>query len=169
MKSFNDFLTEQSRGPLLYTLKEWETFFQNHESAILSAERDDNSGGENKSATAKLESALRSSGYTFERAKGGFVENKGTPDEKAVDGERSFVVTDTHRVGGLKKFAQKMGQKFDQDAILYVVKGRASLIGTTKNRDVDPKFGQKMAIGKAKFGVKGEYYTKVKDGYFTFG
>jgi hypothetical protein len=136
--------------------------------AVVSAEREGNP--DNATNTAKLHTYLQSSGFAFEPSLGGFVENKGSKDEVARDGEHSFVVIDIKDVGGLKEAMIKQGTKYDQDSILFSAKGdpKGWLIGTTKRTNTDIRYKQKMAIGKPHWGERGEYYTKVKAGYFTF-
>jgi hypothetical protein len=137
--------------------------------AILSAERD--GSADNASNSRKLEGLIKSSGYDYEPATGGFVENKGTPEEKLVDGEKSFVVVDTEDKGGLIPAMTKLGKKFDQDAILIKPKDKANgfFMGTTTRKGILPRYRHTQNIGKPRWGSKGTYYTKIKDGFFTFG
>ena len=176
MKTFKQF--NESRKEK-FKLKDLEEYFGQHDMAVISAERKDHP--DNKAMTRRLESVIGSSPYPYEPAFGGFVENKGQDNEANVDGEHSFVVVDIHDVGSLKKFAVFLGKKLPpkdtnggpggQDSILFSGKDdkTAFLIGTTKRKGADPKLNGKYNLGKPRWGSRGEYYTKIKDGYFTFG
>ena len=167
MKSFNEFLVEEKTR---FTFDQLKEYFDQHDFLILSAYRGDKSASENRSNSKKLESALKSSPYSYEPAKGGFIENKGTENERYVD-EPSFVVVDVNNARGLLRFGIKQGMKFEQDSILFsdATMNHAVLIGTTSRPDAELRQNERMKVGKPRWGSRGEYYTKIKAGFFTFG
>lgn len=153
-----------------FKMAELADLFKAHDVAIVSAERGDASASVNKQNTTKLEARVKASGYSYERATGGFVENQGTKDEKAIDGETSFLIIDENDKGGLKGFAARMGEKFDQDSVLVSMAGKKEgyWLGTTKRKDISPSKGALKRVGTLKPKTRGMYYTKISDGYFTF-
>ena len=158
-----------------FKLSELEELFKAHDIAIISAERtpDAKEGitpAINKKNTNELESLIKSSIYDYEPSTGGFVENQGTNDEHPVDGEASFLVVDVKNKGSLKSFAGRLGVKFGQDSVLVSARGSlvAFFLGTTNRKGITPAKGATAKVGTLKVNNKGLFYTKIKDGYFTF-
>lgn len=163
MKTFNEFLGE---AKVRISVKALPEITQGSDMAVISAMRDGNP--DNEANTRKLQKELAGK-FDVDVAWGGWIENKGSENEKAVE-EKSFVVVDVNNTGNLLKEVRKLGKKYDQDAILFKPAGEdiGYAYGTSKRDDAWPSFGKKERLGKVHWGVRGEYYTKLRDGYFTF-
>lgn len=126
MRTFKDHLLESS-------LSRVYAHTQDRNIGIISAHRGNLTIPENKSRTAELKSEIRKLfGYVTIRGK--YIENKGTDREKTVE-EVSFLVigNKSDDSGNLKGFLKKMGEKYNQDSVLYKPydSENAVLIGTT--------------------------------------
>lgn len=77
----------------------------------------------NKERSGELVSLIRKAGFTYTPAYGGFIENKGEPNQENVY-ERSFIIYPYDRSGhlipfeNLKDFALNMCKKYNQDSVL---------------------------------------------------
>ena len=117
----------------------------------------------NKSLLAKL----MSKGYGVIHTRGEYPEGGG-----AISNENSFFVFDKDDTGNLESDLRKLGQMFDQDAVLFVPKGTTDgiLIGTNRCPNNDIPFGKKFNIGKRFMGKKGkEGSSKVGKRTWAFG
>ena len=167
MKTFQEFMGE------CYSLQETSltrvmSKSQKGGMAIMSAQRGDKSKSENKARSRQLERDIRGAGLPGPTTVSGrYTENPGTSDEKKV-GEKSHVITPGKK--GKKKFKkviEKLGKKYDQDAVLLQRKagGSATLKGTSKSSW--PGEGKNVKIGSMKPGRTGEFDTRVKNKTFT--
>lgn len=127
---------------------------------------------ENQGRNKILLSKLRSK-YNITKVKGAYIENYGSSREKEV-GESVFFVVDNQERGDLEKVLKNLGQKFNQDSIMFIPKGtnKGTLWGTKKDefgdQDSYPEFGQKQVFKKAVWGKEGEFMTKVRGRPFLF-
>ena len=77
----------------------------------------------NNKRVKELVDILKKTDFSYTPTYGGFIENKGKPDEENVY-ERSFVVYNHHKDGSvgdfeeLRKFALDMAKKYNQDSVL---------------------------------------------------
>lgn len=118
----------------------------------------------NKSLLAKLLS-LR---YGVTKIKGSYIENYGKKNAKEV-GENSFIVIDILDKGTLRKDLLRLGEEFEQDSIIFGVKGRhGTLIGTNKCPNGYPGYHKTSKQGGAIFGETGEFMSRVKGRPFIF-
>ena len=98
----------------------------------------------NKERILSLIKQIKESGYSYTPVYGGFIENKGTPDEENVY-ERSFIVYNHDRKGNvadfekLKTLALKWCKEFNQDSVLVKEPGQPPRY-LTKTGDVDMEF-----------------------------
>lgn len=98
----------------------------------------------NKERILNLIKQIKESGYSYTPVYGGFIENKGTPDEENVY-ERSFIVYNHDRKGNvgdfekLKTMALKWCKEFNQDSVLVKEPGQPPRY-LTKTGDVDMEF-----------------------------
>ena len=74
------------------TFKRLEKHFENNDCAFISACRGDRTAEENNIKTEELKEKLRRMGYGYVAIRGGYIENKGLPDERTVEDEKSFAV-----------------------------------------------------------------------------
>ena len=98
----------------------------------------------NKERILNLIKQIKETGYSYTPVYGGFIENKGTPDEENVY-ERSFIVYNHDRKGNvgdfekLKTLAIKWCNEFNQDSVLVKEPGQPPRY-LTKTGDVDMEF-----------------------------
>jgi hypothetical protein len=151
MKSFKQF-NEAKVGETTFTFEEIQEAMKTGDMGIVSAYMG-NSLVQDKAATQNLKRDLGVLGYSFERAIGQY---------KDFPREISFLVLDTEGKGGLPKKLFKLGEKYQQESIYVHLKGKPTgyfwYIAD----------GKKEAMPKIKWGQRGEGYTKIKAGYFTF-
>lgn len=90
---------------------------------ILSSNRSENDAKTNNQLDKALKSDIEGAGFSYVPIMGGYVENRGTPDEVAVF-EHSFIVY-CYKKGGkvadfeeLKDFAIRMCNKYQQESVL---------------------------------------------------
>ena len=123
---------------------------------------------ENLQKNKQMLAILRSKGYSVTKIKGSYIENYGKPTAREV-GENSFFVVDLQDKGKLKKDLFALGEKYEQDSIIFGNKGKAGvLFETNKCPDAYPGHGQKAAQGGAIFGKEGEFMSRVKGRPFVF-
>lgn len=98
--------------------------------------------------------------YNLTAVRGKYIENYGTKDAREV-GENVFFAVDAHGTGQLEKDLRRLGERFQQDSILFIPKGAESgvLIGT--NRTGWPGLGRREKLGHPVFGKSGQFMTKV--------
>lgn len=136
-----------------------------HDTGLITAFRHDIDGEiltreQNLKRNRALLAELRSR-YNVTQMKGAYIENYGSPDEKEV-GENVFFVVDQSDAGRLEKDLRKLGQKWNQDSVLYVPRGAPEgyLIGTREGGY--PGMGRRARLNHPVFGQGGQFMTKVK-------
>lgn len=95
-----------------------------------------------------LEKEIRGSGLTFIRAKGGFIENKGTDLEERVSEDTFCVINNRFTPNDFIKLMVKWCGQFEQDSVLI----------TTPMPERSKNSGQPLA--NKPINVVGKYYTK---------
>lgn len=168
--TFDEFLNEE-RNLSETSLSRVREHMLNHDAGVITAFRDALDCGEgeklsrkdNKARNKVLLANLRKEGYSVTKAKGSFIENYGTKDAKEV-GENVFIVVDINDKGNLKKKLMELGEKFEQDSILFIPQGgeEGYLIGTNKCPDTYPGYHQVEKLNRPLFGKEGEFLTRVK-------
>ena len=118
--------------------------------------------GENKARNKVLLAILLKHKFSVTKAKGVYIENYKKPDAIEV-GENVFIVVDINDTGKLKKVLLELGEKFDQDSVLFIPKGgnKGILTGTNKCENGYPGYGVIKILKHPIFGEDGEMYTKV--------
>jgi len=92
--------------------------------AFITAFRDSDKSGnvyslkEKRQRNKELESEIKASGLTYIKAKGGFIENRGTSDEKRVAEETFCVINNRYAPSDFIKLAVYWCGMFDQDDVL---------------------------------------------------
>ena len=133
---------------------------QKHDSGTITAFRNEYTKGQNKARNRTLLAKLMMKNYSVTKVKGTYIENFKTPEAKEV-GENVFLVIDIKDKGDLKSFLVKLGEEFEQDSILFVLKGGGNglLIGT--NNSKFPGYHNKISLKNPIFGEDGEFFTRV--------
>ncbi len=146
-----------------------------HDVGIITAYRDSRDCGngekytkkENQARNKSLLAKLQSKRYGITSLKGSYIENYDSPEAKEV-GEHVFFVEDIDDEGNLKKDLMKLGEKFDQDSILFIKDNVGSLIGTNHCPNGYPGYGKIIVLKKHLFGKKGEFFSRVNGRPFVF-
>jgi hypothetical protein len=150
-----------------------------HDSGTISAfrsARDCNNGelftkSENKKNSNILKAKLLKEGYGVTKVQGTYIENFKSDNEVEVQ-EESYLVVDIKDKGNLKQDLIKFGQEFEQDSITFQEKdGDYYLISSNECEQGYPGFGKigiELKLGKALYGKKGEFHSKVNGRPFVF-
>ena len=166
MKTFQEFMVECSQLDES-SLSRIKSKSDKGGMAILSGSRGDKSSKENKARAKQLDRDIKGRGLPgATKVTGRWTENPGTKDEKKVK-ERSHVVT-SGKMGKrkFKKEVQKLGRKYEQDAVLTQTKKTGTLSATRKGglgKDKRVKAG-KFRPGRS----SSEGDTKIKGKTFTY-
>lgn len=144
----------------------------NYTCGTISSYRGNRNKKENIKNNKEILAVLKVKGFSITRIEGSFIENIGTEKEKKVKEQSFFVVNRKVKGndgGELEKVLRALGEKYDQDSILIVYNGEASLIGTSKRDDAYPSYGRKERVGSGKFGkASGQFFSRVKGRQFAF-
>jgi len=142
-----------------------------HDSGTITAFRSAEDCGEGESLSKKNNKArnkvllanLRKEGYGITKVKGSYIENYGSEDAQEV-GEEVFFVVDINDKGNLRQKLMELGEKFEQDSILYIPAGakEGQLIGTNNCPDGYPGYHRVENLSNPVFGKSGEFMTKVR-------
>ena len=166
MKTFQEFMVECSQLDES-SLSRIKSKSDKGGMAILSGSRGDKSSKENKARAKQLDRDIKGRGLPgATKVTGRWTENPGTKDEKKVK-ERSHVVT-SGKMGKrkFKKEVQKLGRKYEQDAVLTQTRKTGTLSATRKGglgKDKRVKAG-KFRPGRSS--PQGD--TKIKGKTFTY-
>ena len=119
---------------------------------------------DNKLRNAALFTDLKKLKYSITKIQGTY------PESGKNVSETSFFVTNINDDKDFEKNLKKLGEKYDQDSILFVPKGAienkatAYLIGTNHSKDNWLSYGQKEEFQKGKLGVSSPIYTSKING-----
>ena len=162
--NFRNYLTESSLSRLRKHMLE-------HDSGTITAFRSAEDCGRGKELTKKENKArnkvllanLRKEGYGITKVKGSYIENYGSADAQEV-GEEVFFVVDINDKGNLRQKLMQLGEKFEQDSILFIPAGaeEGQLIGTNDCPDSYPGYRRVEKLSNPVFGKQGEFMTKVR-------
>jgi hypothetical protein len=160
MKRYQD-LKESSLSKII-------SYIQSYDTGTITAYRNKYNHKENEQRNKSLQAHLASRAYIIISVKGSYIEDYGTPDAVEV-GEHVFFCVDHLKTGKLKRVLEVLGEKFDQDSVLYIPKGgeKSILIGTNKTGYPGYKVEKTfpiLHIGKN----DNEFLTKVKGRPFYF-
>lgn len=158
-----------------------------HETAAITAFRDDPLDGSKCSDTAvveepteeealkvnlrrnkELKAVLLSMHYGVTKVAGSYIEAFGTEAAREVS-EQSFMVVNLVDDPGFQDNIKMLGERFCQDSVLIVPKGGkgAYLYGT--NSSEFPGFGESFQTGDFKGGEEAEFMSRVDGRPYTFG
>jgi len=141
---------------------------------IITAFRGEYTYDVNKQLNRELKNDLRSRGLVADiTMRGIYKEHFRTPEEREVKEESYLVFPKIGREGeltGLKKILMKLGEKYDQDSILYksVYESDAYLIGTSKRENAYPSYHEEESLGEFRPKLIGEFYSRMRGIPFAF-
>lgn len=154
-------LTESSLSRL------WRKFNE-HEAAIITAYRGEYRKSQNQQRNRKLYAALARLGYSVTSVDGGYVEVDDDENSQEV-AEHSFVVVNHRDTGGFRESIIKLGIHFDQDSVLLINDGGATLVGTTHRAGADPAFGKEVRFNSTKYNPKDPmFFTRLGNSKIVF-
>jgi hypothetical protein len=138
-----------------------------HDTGFINASRGNLTRKINKSRNKALEASLASKGYGITSVKGSYIENYEKKDAREV-GEITFFVVDYRDRGNLKSNLVALGEKFNQDSVLFVKKGgeEAELVGTNDSKS--PGRGKIEKRKNIVYGKSGKIMTRVNGRPFIF-
>lgn len=129
---------------------------------LISACRGENDVTTNKKRTEALANDIRNAGLGYIRVLGGYVENKGTPEEIEVTEESFFVpITKNYTKQDFFDLAIKLCKKYDQDSVLISIPGFVDFGYYDKNGNFDFSPGEKLVFTNGKVG---EYFSTLVKG-----
>ena len=141
--------------------------------AVLTANRGDKSGKENKARNKELGKKIRSMGYGYKKVKGEYPEKDEKTGKKKTVSEPSMAVNaPKKKFKKFKKQMKRLGKEYNQDAVITKKgKDKATIHPTTKrgrNTSTGPsRKGSKL--GQVRPGKTGEYgHTKVGKKTYTY-
>lgn len=135
---------------------------KNSNIGIITAFRGELKLEDNRKRNKQLSALIRQNGFGYFTVIGFYTENLGSEEEEKVQEESFVVISSANDAGKLKNFLMKMGEKYNQDSILYKAASEddAILIGTAGGRW--PGKGSIVKAGKWSPQKMGTYYTKMK-------
>ena len=141
---------------------------RDHDSAIISAFRNEYPKKENYERSRELKAQLLSSGYGVTKVDGSYVENFETPEAIEVS-ELSYFVSNRKGNQEFVNDIAKLGEQYEQDSVLIIPEGGkdAYLLGTRADNDFPP-MGQQITVGNVKMGDEAEFMSRVKGCPFVF-
>ena len=163
-----DIITESS-------LSRAKVYMDNYDCCTISAFRPTNKL-KNKEQSGKLGVEIRKLGLVHFMVDGSWVNNYGTPQAHENKELTYFVVNSSNSTSFIEDM-KKLGEKFDQDAIMVYPKGKNPyLIGTSKRKDSYPGYGKIIQQNKVEFGKEAKAMTRVNgrpyhatiDSYFNY-
>ena len=156
LENWNKYIISESGLSRLYD------HMMEHDSAILTAFRNEYSNDENSQRNRKLKAQLLSMDYGVTKVDGSYIENFETPQAIEVS-EQSFFVSNRTNDAGFVNSIKSLGESNEQDSVLIIPRGGsdAYLIGTREGNDFPP-FGEKISVGGLKMGREAEFMSKVK-------
>ena len=166
---FNEYLNESSLSRLRKHMIEHNTgtitAFRSAEDCGMGEKVTKN---QNRARNKILLAGIRKNGYFVTKAKGSFIENYGSANEIEV-GEEVYFANDLNDKGNLKNKLMELGEKFNQDSILFIPKGgeKGMLIGTNHCPDGYPGYHKVVKLMNPVFGKKGEFMTKMHNRPFV--
>jgi hypothetical protein len=162
LENWNKYILSESGLSRLYD------HMMEHDSAVLTAFRNEYSKNQNYKRNRELKAKLLSMDYGVTKVDGSYIENFETPQAIEVS-EQSFFVSNRTDAPGFLDSMKSLGEMYEQDSVLIIPQGAsdAYLLGTREGNDFPP-FGEKMSVGSLKMGRDAEFMSKVKGRPFVF-
>ena len=161
MENWQRFLVESSLSRLYKHMVE-------HDSAILSAFRNEFTREENYARNRELKATLLDWGFGVTKVVGSYIENFQTPKAMEVS-EQSFFVSNREDDPQFTEVIGELGEEYNQDSVLIIPLGAvdAYLLGTSSKGEY-PMYGAQESVGSLKMGEEAEFMSKVSDRPVTF-
>jgi|TARA_R110000824_G_scaffold170181_2_gene347454 hypothetical protein len=156
LENWNKYLLTESSLSRIYG------HIMDHDSAILTAFRNEYSKKQNYKRNRELKAQLLSLGYGVTKVAGSYIENFESPQAVEVS-EQSYFVSNRKDAPGFVESIKSLGEQYEQDSVLIIPEGGkdAYLIGTREGNDFPP-FGDQISVGDLKMGRSAEFMSKVK-------
>jgi len=154
MENWRRFLVESSLSRLYKHMVE-------HDSAILSAFRNEFTREENYERNRELKARMLEQGYGVTKVAGSYIENFQTP--KAIEvSEQSFFVSNRYDDSEFVEIMGALGEEYNQDSILIIPQTAedAYLLGTNPEGEY-PTYGDQESVGALKMGEEAEFMSRV--------
>ena len=161
LEKWEKFLTESGLSRLYQHMME-------HDSAIISAFRNEYVNKENYGRSRELKAQLLSAGYGVTKIDGSYIENFETPEAIEVS-EQSLFISNRGGDADFINDIARLGEEYEQDSVLIIPEGGqdAYLLGTRQGNDFPP-YGQQITLGNVKMGGEAEFMSRVKGRPFVF-
>ncbi len=143
---------------------------EQHDCGTITAYRSEYTKNENQQRNRNLLAKLLDKRYGVTSVKGSYIENYDTPDAIEV-GEHVFFIEDIQDRNKLEIDLKQLGEKFEQDSILFIPKPGliAYLWGTNiKNPKTYPGYGNMKEYPNRSLGKNNIMMTKVRGRPFLF-
>ena len=170
------------------TLSGISELVQTYDYGVISAEREGEdcgmgrkySRGENRRRTAMLKKELDLRGYSITKIEGFMQKQDDDKDEKGNDIKRSepvmkevftedsFFVVDMDMTGNLERDIIRLGERFEQDTVIFGEAGGPAYLIGTNDCPGEPDRGERFSIGHFRGGRSGAYFSKVRNRPFVF-
>ena len=141
---------------------------QEHDCALISAERNSYTYKENLARGHELEAVIAHARYGYKTERGSFIENFGTPQAIEVS-EKSLFVVNSQDDPGFFDHIEQFSKQFEQDSVLMIPKGGkgAYLLGTHPDNTFPP-YGETITVGDFRGGVEDEFMTRTGGRPYVF-
>lgn len=164
LEAEDETLIESSLGRLYQHLEDGDCI------AIVSAFRANRKRAENVKLTKELRAYVLGAGFGYNRAVGGYTEKMDDGSfVEVVDEQSTIIYAKPEREKELRRFAESLGKKYDQDSVLFVdKKGNACWIFTRKPNWAEQEIGSVQNLGEFHPKQIGAYFTKIGKKNFSF-
>ena len=139
-----------------------------HDSAILTAYRNEYSNQDNFKRNRELKAKLLADGYGVTKMDGSYIENFETPQAIEVS-ERSLFVSNRKDDPSFFDNIADLGEEYEQDSVLIIPKeGKSAYLVGTREDNEFPPYGDQITVGDLKMGEEDEFMSKTRGRPFTF-
>lgn len=161
IENWQRFLVESSLSRLYKHMVE-------HDSAILSAFRNEFTEKENHERNRELKARMLEQGYGVTKVIGSYIENFQTPKSIEV-GEQSLFVSNRQDNPEFVENISRLGEEYNQDSVLIIPQGAedAYLWGTSPEGEY-PGYKRSESVGSLKMGEESEFMSRVSGRPVTF-
>jgi hypothetical protein len=139
-----------------------------HDSAILSAFRNEFTREENYERNRELKARMLDWGFGVTKVAGSYIENFQTPKAMEVS-EESFFVSNREDDPQFTGVIGDLGEEYNQDSVLIIPLGAedAYLLGTRPEGEY-PTYEAQESVGSLKMGEESEFMSRVNGRPVTF-
>lgn len=143
------------------SLSRTKVYIDNYDCCTISAFRASNTKQKNKELSSKLGAEIRKLGYSHFLVDGSWVDNFGTK-QASESRELTYFIANSNFDHDFVEKMFKLGEKFDQDAIMiYPLKKKPYLLGTSKRDNAYPKYKKTVQLKKIEYGKEAQAMTRV--------